>query len=69
MKEHINFIKSSFDAIFEYNLHSRWKFLKYKIRKFTIKYSKKAKERREKIKTFEENLGTLEQDLKNTKIY
>ena len=66
MKEHINFIKSSFDTIFENNLHSTWEFLKYDIRKLTIRYSKaKARERREKIETLEEKLRTLKQDLKN----
>ena len=68
MKEHKKFIKSSFDTIFESNPHSRWTFLKYEIRKFTIKYSIKAKERCEKIRTFEENLRTLEQNLDLLKI-
>ena len=66
MKEHINFIKSYFDTIFESKPHGRWEFLKYEIRKFTIRYSKtKARKRREK--KLEGNLRTLEQGLKNDK--
>lgn len=58
-------IKSSFDTFFDNILCSRQEFLKYEIGKFTIRYSKtKAKERRQKI---EENLRTLERDLKNDK--
>ena len=70
MKEHTNFIKSSFGTIFEDNPHNRLEFLKYEIHKFTMRYSKtKAREKREKIKSFEKTLRALELDLKMTKIY
>ena len=64
MKDHIDFIKSSFD-IFENNSYSRLDLLKYEMHKFTMRYAKtKARERRKKIKSLEENLRTLELDLK-----
>ena len=70
MKDHINFIKSSFDKIFENNSYSRLDLLKYEIHKFTMRYAKtKAREIQKKIKSLEENLRTLELDLKMMEIY
>ena len=46
--------------------HVQWGFLKYDIRKFTIKFSKnKAKLRREKLSCLEVKLKELEENLSN----
>ena len=63
MKEHISLIKNESNECFS-DSQTKWEYLKYKIRKFTISYSKtKAKKNREK-KTFLENrLKSLEKNI------
>ena len=70
MKQHISkvdgFKVDQFNAALGNKAHIQWEFLKYKIRKFTIEFSKnKAKLRREKLSRLEVKLTELQQNLSN----
>ena len=66
MKQHISKVKSQFNPAFGNKAHVQWEFLKYKIQKFTIEFSKnKAKLKREKLSCLEGKLTELEQNLSN----
>ena len=69
MKQHISEVKSQFSPAFENKARIQWEFLKYKIRKFTIEFSKnKAKRKREKLSRLKVKLTELEQNLSNGKV-
>ena len=69
MKQHISEVKSQFSPAFENKARIQWEFLKYKIRKFTIEFSKnKAKRKREKLSRLKVKLTELEQNLSNDKV-
>ena len=64
MKEHIKDTKDVIDKGFSDSSQTKWEFLKYEMRKFTISYSKvKAKNSREKRAHLENKLKVLEQNL------
>ena len=66
MKQHISEVKSQFNLAFGNKAHVQREFLKYGIRKFTIKFSKnKAKLKREKLSRLECKFTQLEQNLSN----
>ena len=68
LKIYIKHIKTSSHPNFENNEHFKSKFLKYKIRKFTIGYSKnEAKLKREKVSFLENKLKDLKQNLNSFK--
>ena len=50
MKQHVNEVKKQFNRPFGNKAYIQWKFLKYEIIKFSLKFSKnKAKLRREQL--------------------
>ena len=68
MKQHISEVKSQFNPAFGNKAHVQWEFLKYKIRKFTMEFSKNiANLKREKLSRLEVKLTELEQNLINDK--
>ena len=66
MKQHISEVKGQFNPAFGNKAHVQCEFLKYKIRTFTIEFSKnKAKLKREKLARLEVKLKELKQNLSN----
>ena len=60
MKEHIKHTKDVIDKSFSDSSQTKWEFLKYEMRKFTISYSKvKAKNSREKRAHLENKLKSF----------
>ena len=60
IRQHISEVKSQFNAAVGNKAYVQWEFLKYEIRKFTIKFSKnKAKLKREKLSLLEVKLTEL----------
>ena len=68
MKQHISKIKSHLNPVFGNKTHVQLEFLKYKILKFSIGFSKnKAKLRCEKLSLLEVKLKELEQSIDEAK--
>ena len=68
MKQHISKIKSHLNPVFRNKTHVQWEFLKYKILKFSIEFSKtKAKLRCEKLSLLKVKLKELEQSIDEAK--
>ena len=66
MKQHISKVEIQFNPALGNKAHVQWEFLKYKIRKFTIEFSKnKAKLKREKLSCLKVKLTELQQNLSN----
>ena len=66
MKQQITKVKSQFSPAFGNKAHDQWKFLKCKILKFSVEFSKsKAKLRHEKLSCLKEKLKELEEILSN----
>ena len=66
LKTHIKTVKSNLQENSYFSNHSKWEFLKYKIRKFSISFSKNFAKKERIIQTNLENrIKTLEQSLKN----
>ena len=66
LKTHIEIAKPNFQENSSFSYHSKWKFLKYKIRKFSISFSKNLAKTERIIQTNLENrIKTLEQNFKN----
>ena len=64
MKQHNSEVKSQFDPAFGNKAHVQWEFLKCKIRKCSVEFSKsKTKVRLEKLPRLEVKLKELEQTL------
>ena len=59
MKQHISEVKSQFNPALGNKTHVQWEFLKHKIRKFSIEFSK-IKAKREKLLRLEVKLKELE---------
>ena len=68
LKTQIEILKSSLQENSSFSDHSKWEFLKYEIRKFSISLSKNLAKIERIIKTdFENRIKTLEQNFKNEK--
>ena len=66
LKTHIEIVKSNLQENSSFSDHSKWEFLKYEIRKFSISFSNNLAETERIIQTNLENrIKTLEQYLKN----
>ena len=66
LKTHIKTVKSNLQENSSFSDHSKWEFLKYEIRKFSISFSKNFAKKERIIQTNLENrIKTLEQSLKN----
>ena len=66
LKTHIKTVTSNFQENSYFSDHSKWKFLKYEIRKFSISFSKNFAKKQRIIQTNLENrIKILEQSLKN----
>ena len=64
MKEHIQNVKHQFDLLFKKKPQAQLELLNYKIRKFSIAFSKnKSKEKRGNLARLEGKLKALEQNL------
>ena len=66
LKIHIETVKSNLQEKSSFSDHSKWEFLKYEIRKFSISFSKNLAKTERIIQTnLESRIKTLEQNLKN----
>ena len=66
LKTHIKTVKSNLQENSSFSDHSKWEFLKYEIRKFSISFSKNLAKTERIIQTNLENrIKTLEQNLEN----
>ena len=66
LKTHIKTVKSNLQENSYFSDHSKWEFLKYEIRKFSISFSKNLAKTERIIQTNLENrIKTVEQNLKN----
>ena len=65
LKTHIKIVKSNFQENSSFSDHSKWEFLKYEIRKFSISFSKKLAKAERIIQTnFGNRIKTLETKFK-----
>ena len=66
LKTHVKIAKSSLQENSSFSDHSKWEYLKYEIRKFSISFSKNLAKKERIVQTNLENrIKTVEQNLKN----